>query len=286
MSTIDIYDVANDKWYQQSTADGPGALTRGCAVVATAADRSSFNIYYYGGYAALDRSSGFNDDVWVLSLPSFSWTKLTPGDPLHARAGHKCVVPYPDQMMIVGGYTNQTVSPVCIEGGVVQMYNLTSGTWMDGYDPAKHADYGVPEAIYAKIGGSKTGGATMTTPTPSGWADASLADVFKTPYPTSKLTTYYPYASASPSNNTNPGITPSTDGGGGGLPSWAPIVLGVVLGLVFLTCLAVAILFLAPPQVFRRGTSEVGTEDTNGRRIISWMRGQQGAAAERTDRHD
>ena len=281
MSNIDIYDIAGNQWYQQPTTSGPGQLTRGCAVVAPATDYSSFNIYYYGGYSGLDATSAFNDDVWVLSIPSFVWTKVTPGNGGHSRAGHKCVMPYPDQMIVVGGYTNQSgVSPACVGGNIVQVYNLTTGAWVDGYDPATHADYGVPPAVVSKIGGSKSGGATMTTPAPSGWANTALAAVFQTPYPTSKITTFYPYSSTAPANNTNPNFTAPSDvsHGGSGLPSWAPIVLGVVLGLVFVTCVGVAILFWRRRKYLRRGPSEDGTEDTNGHRILSWMRGQQSDA--------
>ncbi|KAH8884777.1 hypothetical protein GQ53DRAFT_770595 [Thozetella sp. PMI_491] len=271
MSNIDIYDIASKKWYQQSTSMGPStARTRGCAVVAPAKDFTSFNIYYYGGYDGIDKSdSNYSDEVWVLSLPSFIWMRISQGTDLHARAGHKCAMPYPDQMMVVGGYTSDGQS--CVDG-FVQLYNLTSGEWLTSYDPAKYYDYGVPKMIYDKIGGTSTGGATQLTPTPSGWADDGLAKVFQSAYQTSKITHYYPYASTAPSNGTNPNV-PVTSTGSGGLPSWAPIVLGVVLGLVFITCIAVGILFWRRRKYLRRGMSEAGTEDTNGHRIMSWMRG-------------
>ncbi|KAL2136719.1 hypothetical protein VTI74DRAFT_1760 [Chaetomium olivicolor] len=280
MSTIDIYDVAGDKWYRQKTVGGPGQLTRGCAVVATAQDRSSFNIYYYGGYDGLRAANpaAFNDDVWVLSLPSFTWVNLAPST-LEGRAGHKCVTPYPDQMFVIGG--NPAFSgPVlrCLKE-TIRVFNLSTGKWQDKYDPAVWANYTVPSAVVEKIGGSGTGGATVTTPSPSGFDDTGLATVFATQYPTSKITTYYPYASVGPINNTNPNAPPPppVEEQGGGLPSYLPPVLGVVLGLVFLTMVAVLILLWRRRKLLRRGggtMSEAGTEDTNGHRIKSWLRGQ------------
>ncbi|KAK0637168.1 hypothetical protein B0T17DRAFT_613795 [Bombardia bombarda] len=256
MSIIDIYDIAADEWYSQPTVDGPGQLTRGCAVVAPAQDRSSFNIYWYGGYDGLSAANRFSSDVWVLSLPSFTWTKVTSGTGI-GRAGHKCFMPYPDQMIAL-------------------VYNLSTASWLPGYDPAIYGDYSVPSAVVDKIGGSVTGAATATSPGPSGFAATGLANVFRTEYNATKIQSYYPYASVGPVNNTNPNTTPVPNpNGGGGVPAFLPPVLGVVLGLVFLTLIAVFILLWRRRKLFNAngGNSEAGTEDA-GHRIISWMRGQ------------
>jgi hypothetical protein len=232
MQNINVYDVAAGTWYTQPTIGGPGQTTRGCAVVAPAQDYSSYNIYYYGGYDGLDETQGIRDDVWILSLPSFMWMKVNGGNGAHGRAGHKCVMPYPDQMFVIGGYTNYSTSspsPTCVQNGVVQVLNLTSGQWMSGYDPSKYYRYGVPEMIYLMIGGTATGGATMTTPSPT-WAATGLAAVFQTAYATSKITTYYPYGTAAANNNTNPNYDSSS--GGSSVPSYLGPVLGVVLGLL------------------------------------------------------
>jgi hypothetical protein len=277
MRTIDIYDIAGDKWYRQPTESAPKALTRGCAVAIPAKDYSSFNIYYYGGYKGTDAASEFNDDVYVLSLPSFMWMKVSSGNPDHARAGHKCVTPYPDQMMVIGGYTPATgTSLSCVKGGIIQLFNLTSGKWMDSYNPGVYHEYGVPEMIHVMIGGDYKGGATVTTPLPTGWATVALGSVFATPYPTSKLTTYYPYGSASPTGRPNVDGDGGNNGGGGGssLPNWAAPLIGTLLGLVVLTIVVVAIFVCRKRRILRyQGTSEAGTED-KGMRIMSWIKGQ------------
>jgi hypothetical protein len=273
MSTIDIYEVASDKWYRQQTTGGPKQLTRGCAVVARAQDSSSFSIYYYGGYDGLHQKEAYSDDVWVLSLPSFTWLKLASSD-AGGRAGHRCVMPYPDQMLVIGGYSSIDFG-VCLKE-TIRVFNLSTGTWVDRYDPAVYSNYTVPSAVYNAIGGSGTGGATATTPSPSGWDSDGLASVFATPYPMSKITTYYPYTSVGPTNNTNPSVPgPSDEDDGGGVPFYLAPVLGVVLGVVFLTVVAVLLLLWRRRRYLRRGPmSEAETEDTNGHRIKSWLRGQ------------
>lgn len=278
MRVIDIYDVANNTWYKQETEDGPSARTRGCAVVAPAQDYSSFNIYYYGGYPGVDSTDDSFDEVWVLSIPSFTWTRLSEGRPDYGRNGHKCFMPYPDQMMVIGGVNSRAGRALAgLMGGLIQMYNLTSGEWIDEYDPEKYFEYGVPSAVRSAIGGDATGSATLTTPSPSGWTNDSLADVFDTPYETSKITTWYPYAASSETGRPiveSPNDDDDDDSGGGGLPSWVAPTLGVVLGLVFLTALLVAFcLWRKRRYLRRRGQSEPTTED-NGSRILSWIRGQ------------
>jgi hypothetical protein len=276
ISTIDIYDVESEQWYRQKTTGGPSEqLTRGCAVVARAQDGSSFNIYYYGGFDGLHSTEPFSDDVWVLSLPSFTWVKLASGS-TDGRAGHKCVTPYPDQMLAIGGYHALSSTTLNCLDETIRVFNLSSGKWLSRYDPAVYAEYTIPSAIVDKIGGSGTGGATAMTPSPS-WDSTELAGIFEEEYPMSRITTHYPYASIAPVNNTNPDVPPpDEEDDGGGLPSYLPPVLGVVLGLVFLTMVAVLILLWRRRRLLRRnGTaSEAGTEDTNGNRIASWLRGQ------------
>ncbi|KAI1265771.1 hypothetical protein F5Y18DRAFT_46594 [Xylariaceae sp. FL1019] len=272
MSNIDIYDIANDQWYQQPTIAGPSQMAMGCAVVAPAQDLSSYNIYYYGGFDGIHGSEPYNDDVWILSLPSFMWMKVSSGTAEHARAFHQCVMPYPDQMVTIGGFRN---GPQCLDGGILEVFNLTEGKWLDSYDPENWNNYGVPEMIHLMIGGGYTGGATMTTPTPTGWATKGLASVFATTYDVSKITTYFPYGSMGPGNGTGG----SSGSGHGGTPSWVAPVLGVVLGLVFLTAIAVAILLYRRRKLWlKKKSNSQDTPEDNSNRVHSWLDGQQGKA--------
>ncbi|TLS31551.1 hypothetical protein PpBr36_02992 [Pyricularia pennisetigena] len=272
MNIIDVYDIANDKWYQQpANGQPPGTMARGCTVVAPAQDMSSVSIYWYGGYNGLDPLKEFSDDVYLLSLPSFHWMKVYSGKPSHARAGHKCVMPYPDQMMVIGGFTPLTgARSSCVEGSVIQVFNLTSLKWLDAYDPAKYSKYGVPLMINAMIGGDEHGGATLKSPDPTGWKTAELGSVFAESYPTSKIATYYPYASAPSESSTR------NDGGGnsGGPPSFTWPLVGSLVGIVVIAIIALAIVCFRRRRRQAQGDGQVTEErDENGNKIISWMRG-------------
>ncbi|KAI0014237.1 hypothetical protein F4779DRAFT_910 [Xylariaceae sp. FL0662B] len=272
MMNVDVYDVASGKWYQQPTMGAPGQLALGCAVVATAQDYSSHNIYYYGGYNGLDSQADFNDDVWILSLPSFMWMKVYSGTAKHGRAGHQCVMPYPDQMITIGGFTSEKGDAIkCLDGdsAMFEVFNLTAVRWEESYDPDNWGEYGVPEMIHIMIGGDYNGGATSTIPGPTGWATSELASIFATQYPTSKLTTFYPYSSMGPGNNTRGDYK----GSGSGLASWVAPVLGVVLGLVFVTAVGIAILLYRRRRLLKKRMNDPAT-DENGNRIASWLRGQ------------
>lgn len=285
MTNIDVYDIAGQTWYTQSTTgDGPGALALGCAVMQPAQDYSSFNIYWYGGYDGLNSSDPtyWNDAVWVLSLPSFTWTKAIEGRSGITRAGHKCVMPYPDQMMVIGGSTATSVKgtlncAVQVEGanaGIIQLFNVSSATWLDRYDPTVWSNYSVPSVVYKAIGGDGSGSATTTQP--SSWDDDALGDVFKVAYDTSRITTYYPYSPASTTTSgTNPTITPASKQGSSGVPKYLPPLLGVILGLIFISTIVVLFVLWRRRKLLQKngGVSVVPTEE-HGHRIMSWINGQ------------
>lgn len=289
MEIVSVYDIANKKWYQQNTTgDTPPQLTMFCSVVAPARDDSSFNIYIYGGYDGINQSSIPSDDVYILSVPQMVWTHAYTGQSNHGRSGHKCFMVYPDQMMILGGiYANNPI--ICLQAGIVEVFNLNNLKFQDSYDPRVWSEYRVPDAVTAKIGGKyvffllSSGSLLLTMNSGNGsataQAPATLSDVFATVY-TKTITTYYPYALQS-TNSTNtsspsPGPTAITiTGGGGGLPTWVGPVLGVVLGLIVVA--AAIILFL----IWRRrksgrstGVSETQASTTGIRGfVLRWLYG-------------
>ena len=127
MSTVSVYDIARQQWYEQVvTNDIPSALTQGCSVLESAQDGSSHNIYWHGGFNGYNAAETLSDDVWVLSIPSFTWTKLYPGTKTYGRAGHVCVKPYPDQMIVVGGYTSLAGTSLTCLPEFVRVFNLST----------------------------------------------------------------------------------------------------------------------------------------------------------------
>ncbi|KAI9651332.1 hypothetical protein NHQ30_001371 [Ciborinia camelliae] len=277
MTTVSIYDIAQEVWYEQETSgSSPGALTQGCTVVASAEDGSSHNIYWYGGYDGIHPAQPFSDDVFVLSIPSFIWTKVYTGNNTHGRAGHKCAKPYPDQMVVVGGQSSVPgYTPSCLEGGMIQIFNLSDPQWLNSYDPLVWSNYTVPSQVVSVIGGSGTGSATQTQPS-GGFTNSSMTKLLGTAYNKTKITNWYPYTPASSTTTTNrPTLLPSVVATKSGTPAYLGPVLGVVLGLFFITLLILAFIIYRRRKVFGLSRtdrqSEAGTMTENRRRTLRWL---------------
>ncbi|OBT73013.1 hypothetical protein VF21_07758 [Pseudogymnoascus sp. 05NY08] len=274
ITTVSVYDIESQNWFQQDTTGGPKetAWTQGCTVVASAPDGSTHNIYFYGGFDGINLRAPFNDEVWILSLPSFTWVKAAVGRSGHGRAGHRCIKPYPDQMIVLGGYpANGGTAQTCVMGGIVQLFNLTSLQWIDEYDPRVWSNYTVPSVVSAAVSSAGT----------TKWNNASLATIFNTPYDTSKITPWYPYAyTTTPTNPTNPPVptTTTVPAPGGGTPKWLAPVLGVVLTLVVLSALFIAFLLYRRRRYLRRRDSVAATSEVNRNRILSWVWGHDAKA--------
>ncbi|THC88518.1 hypothetical protein EYZ11_012036 [Aspergillus tanneri] len=188
--TIPIYDIANKQWYLQNTTGDPPPRARSlfCTELASAPDGSSHNIYLYGGYDGTDAEQTPYDDVYILSLPSFTWFRAYTGSPRHGRSGHQCIKVFPDQMLVLGGRFKDPT--VCLDGGVVQVFNLNTLQFQNSYSPDTWSDYRVPKKVVDRLGGSSRGGASRTAP--DEWSDQRLASLFNSTY-TKTITTWYPY---------------------------------------------------------------------------------------------
>ena len=181
MNVIDIYDIAHSTWYKQATS-GPSPPIRvdPCAVVAAAADGTSFNVYLYGG----QNLQPFGDqiqysDMYILTIPSFTWVKvdMTGQSQPPARAGHSCAM-WDGQLVVVGGYVGKEIS--CDSPGIY-VFNASSLKWTNSFTSLSTPSeafassqgssvfqaswgYAVPAPVQSIIGGSAQGGATATQP--------------------------------------------------------------------------------------------------------------------------
>lgn len=278
METVAVYDIAGNHWYdQKTTGSPPPSLAQGCTVVASAEDGSSHNIYWYGGFDGFDQTSDFNDVVWILSIPSFTWVQFSEGRKSQGRAGHRCVKPYPDQMFIIGGSVAPTELSLTCFGNIIEVFNLTSGLWLDSYDPQVWSEYQVPDKVVSAIGGSGTGGAVTTVPT-AGFTSSAMTPLFASPYATSKITTYYPYHQAAPTTQpTQPPPSASSPAkSGGGTPSYLAPVLAVILGLFFITLLVIGILLWRRRRLLRTNRNTTGSEAGTMTRVAHWIRATPG----------
>ncbi|KIX96087.1 uncharacterized protein Z520_08342 [Fonsecaea multimorphosa CBS 102226] len=259
MTTLPVYDIASSTWYlQNTTGQAPGQLTEFCSVVATAKDSSSFNVYIYGGYDGLNADDEPSDDVWILSIPSFQWIKAYSGNQAHGRSGHRCVTPYPDQMFVIGGvHQNQAE---CVEGGIIQIFNLNNLEFQNTYDPSTWSDYQVPAAVTKAIGGNGQGGSTKT----AAWSDGALAGIFAKSY-SRQITHYYPY----PVNGSSTG---SSDGGHSGVSKGAIIGISVAAAVMFILLLILLFLLIRRRRIINSGSSEKSSHSSNSR-ITRWLNG-------------
>ncbi|OCL11664.1 hypothetical protein AOQ84DRAFT_386674, partial [Glonium stellatum] len=133
---VDVFDIAsylenpssNGTWYTQSTTgDIPPPRIDSCVVAISAPDNSSHNIYMYGGRDPTTSNITLYDDVYALSLPSFTWTNIYSG--ASPRWGHTCHVVGQRQMLTVGGSLNKTYDGCDWEQRGVAIYDLSAALW-------------------------------------------------------------------------------------------------------------------------------------------------------------
>ncbi|KAL8651289.1 MAG: hypothetical protein Q9210_003334 [Variospora velana] len=183
MDEVDVFDVSSiyddriltgGTWYKQKvTGDIPERRVDFCVMLAGANDRSSNNIYMYGGRGA--NGSSF-DDVHILSIPSFTWTKVYQGN--SGRYGHTCLRAGYRTMLSVGGAptTNETTGPCDWQTKGINVFDLSNITWSSKYVNSTKKDYEVPAKVIARIGGNGQGNATVKAPA-EGFAASGLAQI-------------------------------------------------------------------------------------------------------------
>ncbi|KAF2085940.1 hypothetical protein K490DRAFT_74814 [Saccharata proteae CBS 121410] len=185
MSTIYIYDIASTKWYTQTaTGEIPDMRRKFCAGATWAQDQSSYNIYLYGGLGVNNGSSNGSsafDDVYILSLPSFTWIKWYPttSGPGSPHGILSCNVIDNSQMLIIGGWFPE--SQDCDAPTIWGTHNLNLGedgpqkAMWDLFEP-NITEYLVPPEIISVVGGTSTGGATVKSP--ASWDNRDLPVYF------------------------------------------------------------------------------------------------------------
>ncbi|KAL8839080.1 MAG: hypothetical protein Q9170_001862 [Blastenia crenularia] len=172
MQNVTVYDIANDRWYQQlATGDVPAARHHGCSIAVSAADQTSHSIYVFGGSGS-DNSKDNDGNVYVLSLPSFMWIRVTQDSDQRFR--HRCHLMGKNHFLVVGGLRPGNTAfhadisgcdsdPKFTQG--LGIFSLNDHTWKTDYDPViGSAPYRIHPAISKVIGGNATGGATKRSP--------------------------------------------------------------------------------------------------------------------------
>ena len=102
-------------------------------------------MYMFGGQNLIPyREQIQYDDMWILSVPSFTWIKVDQDNQSvpPARAGHTCNI-WDGQMIVVGGYVGQDLS--CDSPGIYT-FNLSNLQWTTQYTSLSKAEGGLVRA--------------------------------------------------------------------------------------------------------------------------------------------
>lgn len=256
MNVIDVFDIANSTWYKQATTgDTPKIRVNPCAVAASAEDGSSTQVYLYGGQNLIPFGKQIQyDDMWILTIPSFTWIRVDMKGQSNppARAGHACNI-WNSQMVVTGGYVGEDLS--CDSPGIY-VFDTSQLTWKTEYtalaggnDLNQHPSqddspsglsgsygYRVPKAVQSVIGGDGQGRATITAP---------AVDPTGGPLATGEPITYTVTGAGGATQTAAPGTDGYQAEGGRNV---AAIVAGVIAG-----CLAILATYLGfCAYVYRR----------------------------------
>ena len=264
-----------------ATGDIPSERSEFCTAVTSVADDSSFQITVYGGWDQFTEQE--NDDVYVLTVPSFRWIKIhsrnntdTAQDSTTGRTRHMCNLWGDSQIIITGGVVgggrpvNTGYNAGC-NSSYTPFRALDKSTyeWQNVIVPVKN--YTVPSAIYNVIGGrlvtrlmssnvkktwtnmdsdSSTGGATASSPS-GGWPNDNLKTIFSKRVPRDIFTAS---ASTNPSPTSSTSIASSTSGTSNRQPESAAHTIGrgQIAGIVIGCVVAVALVLISLFWFLRR----------------------------------
>ena len=264
-----VYDVGSRQWSVQplnpSSQVPPKPLAQFCTTVASSADGSHHEIFVYGGW---DSNGGeAQEDVWILTVPSFTWIKATPsGRQGTARQDHICVSPYPDQMIVIGGTGTSEAVPSF--NNSVDVFNLNTFNWTGTYDPTIHDVYKPNQAVLNVV---------SATPTASNMPSA-VASWFQTKYDMTKIKSFGPFTlettAASPSSSQSAALHHSSR-------HWV-IPVAVVVPVVVLAILVGTLFFcFRRNKKHHRQQGMTDAESANHRKswILPWVYSTSGSAA-------
>ncbi|KAG8422309.1 hypothetical protein J3459_010463 [Metarhizium acridum] len=179
---IFVFDATGNSWSTQAaTGVIPQNRRQFCMDVAWAPDRSSYNIYLWGGLSVpppLVNATSFND-IYILTLPSFTWVKAYPDHhgnatlpPAYGHYSASCnMVKSMSQLFVIGGtYTDTNACDLAVDAWA--QHNFWTGTYHNQGDNKTYwalfdpnvTDNVVPIDVYGVVGGDRSGGATLTSP--------------------------------------------------------------------------------------------------------------------------
>ncbi|KAM0270030.1 hypothetical protein ACHAQH_009578 [Verticillium albo-atrum] len=150
MQNLTFFDPVTRDWHSQTTSgEAPVRREWFCAVGAESTN-GTYEIVVHGGRNQANKSAF--DDVYILSLPGFVWTKAE-YEPRGSRTAHACVVAGKRQMISTGGVDDKKGSPGIWEDidprpQGLGIFDMTQMKWVDSYD-ADASAYESPADVQA-----------------------------------------------------------------------------------------------------------------------------------------
>ncbi|KAG7143361.1 Kelch repeat-containing protein like [Verticillium longisporum] len=144
MQNLTFFDPVTREWHSQTTS-GEAPLRREWFCVAGAeSTNGTYEIVVHGGRNQANKAAF--DDVYILSLPGFVWTKAE-YEAKGSRTAHACVVACNRQMISIGGVDDTKGSPAIWEDidprpQGLGIFDMTQLKWTDAFD----ADAGAYES--------------------------------------------------------------------------------------------------------------------------------------------
>ncbi|KAF2826099.1 hypothetical protein CC86DRAFT_24973 [Ophiobolus disseminans] len=257
--TVDVLDLAsyltssksNGTWYSQTTSgDIPPARIDSCAVIATAPDNSTHNIYIYGGWDPTGGHTKWYDDIYVLSLPSYTWIKIYQAE--SPRYGHTCHIVGRQLLTIGGDNVRRNTTGTCDwETESIAIFDLPTVTWGSVFN-ASAGRYELSKSLVDKVGGTPQGGAPRKSPE-KGWASPEFEALMNTTRIYSNLNGTLQVIRP-PTSNGNTGPSPSTR---------TAIIAGVTVTVVVLLLCIIWLIHLRRRRRSLPSCSELATDSTS-----------------------
>ncbi|KAI5777626.1 hypothetical protein EDC01DRAFT_392329 [Geopyxis carbonaria] len=192
-SNISIYSLATNKWYTQNTTDPPSEMTTACAVVASAPNSTSHNVYIFS-----------SKTLYALSLPSFTWTRV--GDTNFGLKNMACAKAGERSMVVYQGSANRKEC----RGRGVEMLDLSTLVW--GNDMKDGGKYEVPKVLR-----------DLPTTPEGGFSDPNLEALFNVTTPTT--------SSSTSSSAKSPSKSPDSTSASPELPVPTKVAIGLASAL-------------------------------------------------------
>jgi len=263
MTELAIYDIDADAWHIQQTLETdekPTQLASFCTAVVPTQDGNSHEIFVYGGYDGTYTSVDPNvrDDIWVLSVPSFQWTKVkqADSDSTHGRQGSVCFSPNPSTMITIGG-TGQLGASLTSDT-IIDVLDLNTLEWTGKYNASSDTNFSLPDVIVKQLNYPSVAGPGENAQVTG--LNSTLNDLFSTRY-SGEVKTYYPYGS----NSTGGGEQPQKHSKN----TWKVPLIAVLCTVIPILIIVVLLLFCL--RRHRRSKQGVDRTQQSRKNVFSWL---------------